>query len=239
MEDVRRFQTEITSGGQSSGCQREEGAHPSRMGCVSFGDELYELDDVAAQEKSVEILIDAVAGVVEHCATIVELGAGYGYFLYRLKQRLSGKKFCGADFSKNSVKIAKRIFRRDPDVCFHAFNFYEPATYRFLSEVDPPFVIITRHGIEQVSSAKIVFDALLEYRDAVHSVLHFEPLYRPEERTLLGMLRCRYTESQGYNRDLLPEIRRRREIRVLSEEIDVIGCNPLHPTSIIHWEFVK
>lgn len=239
MEDVRRFQTEITSSGRQSACPHEEGAHPSGTGCVSFGDELYELDDAVAQEKSVEILIDAVAGVVEHCATIVELGAGYGYFLYRLKQRFSGKKFCGADFSRNSVEIAKRIFRHDPDVSFHEFNFYEPATYRFLRKVDPPFVVLTRHGIEQVSSAKIVFDTLLEYRRSIHSVVHFEPLYNPEQKTLLGMLRCRYIESQGYNRDLLPEIRRRREIRVLSEQMDVIGRNPLHPTSIIHWEFVK
>ncbi len=207
------------------------------MTCVSIGDELYEMPIEAARRRDLEIVIEATRRAAAGCRTIVDLGAGYGFLLDQLRRRLPGRRWIGADASRNAVEIAGRVFRGQADVRYHQFNFYDPESYGFLGTARPPILILTRHAIEQLPSARPFFDALGAYRDRLGAAVHFEPVYRPDADTALGLMRCRYIENQDYNRDLLAEIQRREEIRLLDQRSDVIGLNPLLPTSVIQWEF--
>jgi hypothetical protein len=53
------------------------------------------------------------------------------------------------------------------------------------------------------------------------------------------LMRRRYAELNDYNRDLLSQLQRRSYIRILSIQTNVIGLNPLNPTSVIEWEFSR
>ncbi len=200
---------------------------------------MFEVDLDEAQS----IQFDLVGRVSSHglgeCRTIVDLGAGYGYLLHKLRQYFDGtRNWIGADGSRTAIEVAKRVSVGMEDMCFVEFNFYDPGSYDFLSEAQPPIGVITHHAIEQLPSAAAVMDALSLHRSSIASVLHFEPIYDPEDATALGKLRRRYIENQDYNRDLQTETHRRTDVRLVRHEPNVIGLNPLIPTSVLQWQYV-
>ncbi len=237
IDDVRRFQNEITAGVGRHGKQGVT-TGDRRPICVSLGDELYELDDAGEQEINTRIMIDALSSVAHGCKTIVELGAAYGYVLSRLRPHFPNVKLCGADGSANAVAIARRVFVRPSCDSFHEFGLEDPASYSFLEGEEGPLLVFTRHAVEQVTSSPDVLNALGRYRDRIGAVVHFEPLFFPEDNSVLGILRRRYLQYQGYNTDLLSTIEGRREIELLDMRINVIGRNPLLPLSVLAWRFV-
>ena len=236
VDDVRRYQTQRGQRNRLPANRSDE----TTTTCISLGDELYEIDLSEAQALQFKLVVQTVASSVGDCKTIVDLGCGYGDLLNELRQECSGKRhWIGADGSTIAIQIAKRIFASDTEMHFFEFNFYDRESYRFLETAPSPIAIVTRHAIEQLPSANAVFEALSEYRSSIHCVLHFEPVYRPHDTTPLGVLRRRYVENQDYNRDLLLQIQRREGIRLVSDQPNLFGLNPLNPTSIIQWEFVE
>lgn len=237
IDEVRRFQNDITAGVGRHGEQcATTGA--GRHFCVSLGDELYELDDTSEQDINTRFMADALSGVAHGCKTIVELGAGYGYGLSRLRPHFPNVKLCGADGSANAVAIARRVFVRPSCDSFHEFGLADPASYGFLEGEEGPLLVFTRHAVEQVKSSAAILNALDKYRDRIGAVVHFEPLFLPEDSSVLGILRRRYLQYQGYNTDLLSTIQGRRDIELLHRRNSVIGRNPLLPLSVLAWRFV-
>ena len=235
VDDVRRYQTQRGQRNRLPADRSDE----TTTTCISLDDELYEIDLGEAQALQFKLIVQTVASSVGDCRTIVDLGCGYGDLLNELRRECGGKgHWIGADGSTIAIQIAKRIFALDTDMHFFEFNFYERESYRFLETAPSPITIVTRHAIEQLPSAKAVFEALSEYRSSIRRVLHLEPVYRPHDTTPLGVLRRRYVENQDYNRDLLLEIQQREGIRLVSDQPNLFGLNPLNPTSIIQWEFV-
>ena len=153
------------------------------------------------------------------------------------KQHFPDKDFLGAEYSKNAVQLASKLYQHDPKVTVLPFNFYDDQSYRFLEGVNPPIVVLTVHAIEQLQLVPPVLDTLLRYRENIQAVFHFEPVYELHDETLLGLMRHRYTELNDYNRDLLSQLQRRSYIRILSIQTNMFGLNPLNPTSIIEWKF--
>ena len=80
-------------------------------------------------------------------------------------------------------------------------------------------------------------DTLARYAPKIAGVLHFEPVFEIHEDSRIGQLRRAYAEAVDYNRDLLGLLRERPEIEVRSVEPNIMGTNPLNPTTIIHWTF--
>lgn len=117
------------------------------------------------------------------------------------------------------------------------FDFYDDQSYRLLEGLKPRVVVLTVHAIEQLQSSSLVLDALLRYRESIQAVFHLEPVYELYDKTLLGLMRRRYTQLNDYNRDLLPELQSRPHTRIRRIEPNVIGLNPLNPTSVIQWDF--
>jgi hypothetical protein len=71
-------------------------------------------------------------------------------------------------------------------------------------------------------------------------VVHVEPVYEhAEETTLLGLLRRRYIEVNGYNRNLSTILHDHEELgslEILEETAPAFGPNPLLAASVIAWK---
>ena len=112
--------------------------------------------------------------------------------------------------------------------------------YKILADVQGKVTVFTAFAIEQLPVAASFFDTIWRYRDKINAVFHFEPVYELfGENTLLGLMRRRYVEVNDYNRDLFSQLQQRSEkIRIVRNEANVLGINPLNPLSVLHWEFV-
>ena len=205
--------------------------------CISYGDDLYETSLTEARAEYYGLFQDTLRREVERCETVVELGCGYGYNLWMLKQHFPTKTFLGGEYSDNAIRLVSHLYQHDPKIRVLYFNFCDHQSYSLLKEVKPPIVMFTMHAIEQLQSSAPVLDAILRYRESIQAVFHFEPVYQLHDETLLGLMRRRYAELNDYNRDLLFELQQRSYIRILSIQANVIGLNPLNPTSVLEWEF--
>lgn len=143
-----------------------------------------------------------------------------------------------ADASPAALETARRLFQDDANASARAFDFYDAASYEFIASLEAPILVYTSAAIEQLPSAAPLFDGLARYREKISRIIHLEPVYRPQDECLLGMLRRRYIETWDYTRDLKTQIEGREEIRLLREEPNVFGVNPLNPLSLLEWEYI-
>jgi len=165
----------------------------------------------------------------EHSPFICELGAGYGPNLLWYKAYGGQRQIYAGEYSE-SARILGGLLGLE----IHSFNFYLPETYRFIKEHS---LLFTSHAIEQIPDANVFIAALKGIRDRVKRVIHFEPVYREDRRTLIGLMRNRYAKINDYNTNLMECLKNDPEINILSFEPDLYGINPLNPSSILVWEF--
>lgn len=203
--------------------------------CVSRRCRLLPLPLQAARELYYELLAETMADSIEASGSVVELGCGYGYNLWRLAQVHPGPVYRGGDYSANAVEIARRLYTDRRDLSVDQFDFYA-AHYTLLEGLPEPVTVFTSHAVEQIPRAGGVVEAILKSAVRINGVFHFEPVLEEVDNSLLGMMRRRYTELNDYNRDLLSELRQRKAVRIRQVERDVLGLNPLNPTWVVHWE---
>ncbi len=206
--------------------------------CVSIGDELFKCTLSEAKLMYYKILVKSVEEEIKQCRTVVELGSGYGFNLWKLQQYYPEQLFVGGEYSKNAIELAQKLYSDNSGIQVTFFNFYDEGTYKILSEVEPPILIFTSHALEQLPRSAVFFDNILRYRDKIKAVFHFEPIYQlHDDQSLLGLMRRRYTHINDYNVDLLSELRTRPDIRIIAIEANLLGINPLNPVSVIHWSW--
>ncbi len=212
----------------------ERGNDLAKKICVSYRNELKEHTTYLAQCAMTDLIWESLGDTIENCANVVELGCGYGFNLEIISSRYPNPKYFGGEYSKNAVELAQSIHKHT----VVEFDFLDPNSYSFLDNLDGPITVFTCHAIEQLPTVKPVLDALSKRKDKIKDVFHFEPsTYKTESAGLLGMLRRRYIELNGYNQDLLSEIVQRNDIEIVSHDLNVFGMNPLNPTSVVHWRF--
>ena len=157
-------------------------------------------------------------------SALCELGAGYGQNALALDRDLYG-----GEYSQAAVDLAGRMgFDIVP------FDFYDPASYDFIR---PSSVVMTAHAVEQIPDARFLIEGLRRVRNRVRVVVNFEPMHRTTPVTLLDHIRNRYLELNDYCRNLIEATDSDPEIEVLEHTPDVLGLNPLNPTSIRIWRF--
>jgi hypothetical protein len=105
-------------------------------------------------------------------------------------------------------------------------------------EVPPGALVFTSYAACYVlEAAADLVAALCAWRP--RAVIHFEPCYEHcDPRTLLGLMRRRYIDVNGYNRNLVTLLHRQQErgvIRILKEQPAVFGANPLLAASVLVW----
>lgn len=161
---------------------------------------------------------------------LCELGAGYGSNLLWYRAYGGNEEVYAGEYAENAVILGRLL-----GLEIHPFDFYLPETYRFIKT---DTTIFTSHAIEQLSDAQVFIEALKGIQDRIRYVVHFEPVYLKERRSLIGLLRNRYTQMNNYNTNLLECLQKDREIKIVSFAPDVYGINPLNPTSILLWKFL-
>lgn len=203
----------------------------------SFDDQIVLMTTEQAMRENRDLLIRTLSPKVAQVGHVVELGCGFGIQMWYLRQAFPAKSFLGGECSANAVRLAAKLYRDVPDIRVHAFNFYDERYDNVFEERAGDCVVFTSYGIDPLPSAGHFLDVLATHADSIHSVFHFEPVHEFYDDSLLGLLRKRYTEANDYNRDLLSQLESRANIRILQRRPNVFGVNPLHPTSVIEWEF--
>ncbi|MEX0696128.1 MAG: methyltransferase domain-containing protein [Dongiaceae bacterium] len=195
---------------------------------------------VASNEQLLTWHADALANAMAHAigrsATVVELGCGFGALLWHLAKRFPGRRYVGGEYAESAITLARELYATTPEIAVEKFNFYDP-DYAVLEAAEAPVTVFTSQAIEQLPSAAHVLDVIARYRDKIAAVFHLEPAYDLYDDTLLGLMRRRYIEINDYNRDLIRELRRRSDLRIVRIEPDVLGWNPFNALALVHWEF--
>jgi hypothetical protein len=167
----------------------------------------------------------------EAASKVCELGCGIGRNLLLLGESDDDRHYYGGELAASGVEVANSI-----GLDVQKFDYYNPEDYEI---IQPGSSVMTVHSIEQIPDAQAVIDNLSNVRTKIDKVFHFEPVSNPSRTNFLGLLRDRYKEINDYNQNLREILTSRRDIRILSEDFDIYGLNPLNPTSVIVWEFVN
>ena len=204
--------------------------------CFSRGDELFRAPLAEIQTIFDDWLTDKVLHAAPGSRSIVETGCGYGYNLALLARAHPSRAYFGGDLASTAVELADHLYGKGGSPRVEAFDYYS-AKYDLLDRIEGPVTVFTCHSIEQLPTAAPFLDALKRHARKIAGVVHFEPIFEVHGPNLLGRLRRAHAESLDYNRDLLTLLNSRADIAVQSVEPNVLGLNPLNPTTFIHWTF--
>lgn len=208
--------------------------------CVSLGKKLVVVKAEDALKEYYDMMLKTLLPEIKDGDAVLELGAGYGYNLDLLKKTCKKDcQFFGGEYSENAVVLGQKIFKDDKNpINIESFNFYDE-NYKIFDDIDRPIVLFTAHAIEQVPDISNMFKVLEKYKNKIKIVIHFEPVYELHDETLLGMMRKAYANAVDYSKNLMSEIKKHSDIKIISVKPDVFGYNPLNSTSIIKWKFKK
>ena len=227
----------------------ELGGDPESEIVCSIRNALFRMTIREARERYYRLVVDSIAELTKDCATVVELGAGYGYNLVLLKRRAPDKWYVGGEYAANAIVVAEQLSQRQEaeggagtaelqGIPLHRFNFYDANDYEFLEACPGPVAIFTVHAVQQVvPSAMPMIDALRRHKHKVRRVIHLETVNELHDATLIGLMRQKYLSENDYNIDMLNCFHAESDIRIVAAESNVFGVNPLNPTSILVWEW--
>jgi hypothetical protein len=174
---------------------------------------------------------------------LVELGAGYGSIILALASRFGFRELpiAAGELTKSGLLLLDRLAK---DMGLSVLSGQCDLTAKPITKLSIPndAIIFTSYALHYVPtiSRRFVND-IIGLRPRV--VVHFEPCYEHcGSDTLLGLMRRRYIEINGYNTNLATILRdeqRCGRIRILREDPAVMGANPLLPASVIAWSPVS
>jgi len=208
------------------------------ISCFSRKGRLYLTSIANLRRLNDRVLIDALAPSISTVKTVVELGCGYGYNLALLRDTFPNRLWIGGEYSQNAIKLATHLFAGCKGISVLPFNYYDD-TWAILQNLNKKALIFTRHSIEQLPQAKSVMQTLAKYKDKIAEVIHLEPVYELiDKQTTLGLMRQACTLINDYNTDLLTTLNSMK-VNILEIDIDVLGTDPLVPTSLVRWRFAE
>ena len=214
----------------------QETLRDSDTACFSKKGELFLTSAANLHRLQEESLIDTLTEPLSKARVVVELGCGYGYNFSVLRNAFPNRLWLGGEYSKNAIELAGYLFADCKDVTVSHFNWYDD-TWAILEGLTERAVLFTRHSLEQLPQAKSVIPTFRKYRDKIAGVVNLEPVYELIDTNLtLGLMRQAYSLMNDYNTDLLSTLESMR-VQILRTDVDIIGTNPLNPTSLVQWSF--
>lgn len=170
---------------------------------------------------------------------VVELGCGYGSVILGLArhEEFLGANLFAADYTLSGPELAAAIAGREgmPLTAGQCDLKKNPVTTLPIPEGSLIYTAYAAQYVEPVTRESIAGIAALKPK----AVVHVEPLYEHcDDATLLGLLRRRYIEMNGYNRNLLTMLRQLEaegSIRLIHESEAAFGPNPLLAASVVSW----
>lgn len=215
MEDARKIEL------------RQDVRRPVAM---SRGDDLFAASVEEAMDAGVKELLAAVLKLKP--MSVVDLGCGYGYFLWRLRQASTAKLVvAGGETNGTARAIAQRLLPERVEWFTFEHN------YEILRNCVPEPVVVTSYALHQLPTAAPVLDALSYWRDKITEVVCFEPEEDYFGGGLLGRLRRLYGRANDYSADLIRCLDRRDDVEILDIHPNVVGANALLPGTITVWRF--
>lgn len=196
-----------------------------------------------SREESHEAYIAYIAAALEpHLPAngLAELGCGYGSVILGLARKASFQDmpYFAADFTATGPELAESIGRQESITLAtgRADLTSNPVTQM---DIPPGSLIYTAYAAQYVEPLGGAFvEGLLALNPKV--VVHVEPVYEHcDPATLLGLLRRRYIEANGYNRNLstiLHDHERQGSLEIIHESVPGFGPNPLLAASVIAWK---
>ena len=214
----------------------EQGLTSDEEICVAKRDQLLLMTSREASDTFDDWFARALSSDIGQSSSVIDLGCGYGYSLWFLRQRFPGKRYWGGEYSRNAVKLASLLFQNEPDITVRHFDFYD-STFHLPEKLEGPVLLFTVSATHQLPSAEPFIRALSKHEMDVRAVCQFEQVYELYDDSLMGLMRRRYCEMNDYNRDLLTLLRQESNIEITTIDANVFGSNPLAPLSFIRWQF--
>lgn len=212
-----------------------KGAKPT---LCSFEDRLKLLTPEQSHKQYLAVVEQALKPYRDASA-LVELGAGYGNIILAL---LKSPAFAAwpayaGEFTSSGRKLLSYLARSEgvavtvghSDLGAHRVaEFAVPDNALVFTSMAVPYVVrLAPQFVRRVSAWR------------PRAVVHVEPCFEHfDTRNLLGALRARYVQVNGYNMNLVSVLYtqvRAGRISILEEKPAVFGRNPLLPVSIIAW----
>jgi hypothetical protein len=205
---------------------------------VAVKDELVEMSAAEAHAGYIDFIAASLEPYLP-AAALVELGCGYGSVILDLARRpgFAGPALFAADYTTSGPALAAMIADAEglsvtTGSCDLSRN---PITSL---EIPEGALIFTAYATQCVPVLDSDFiDGLAALRPK--AIVHIEPEWEHcPTNTVLGLLRRRYIEANGYNRNLVTllhaEVERGRAT-LLEETPAVFGPNPLYSASVTVW----
>lgn len=205
---------------------------------ATVGDHLVVMSPEEAHAAYIAYIEDAVARHLP-ASGLVELGCGYGSVINGLAKRdaFYGMQFFAADYTSTGPELAKLIAANEGIELTTGHCDFASVDF---TDLDLPggTVIYTTYAAQQLAELGQHFiEGLIAL--APKAIVHIEPVYEHADgATLLGLLRQRYIQACGYNRNLstiLHEHEALGSLEILEETRPAFGPNPLLAASVIAW----
>lgn len=217
VEDVRALELRAVDGGT----------------VLSRGSHLYEASIKEAMEASVAHLMSYLRPEAMLTGGVVDLGCGYGYLLHRLRKAVpDGVRLMGGEFHGSAVELAGYL-----GLDVFRYDFFDSIRDALWKEVEAPMVVTTSYVLHQLPSAWHAVEQLSRYREKIALVVSLEPEEDHFGDGLLGLLRRRYGQLNGYSADLGRVLRQRDDVEIELEDPAAVGMNALLPATVTIWRF--
>ena len=198
--------------------------------------------EMSAEESHEAYIAYIENALVPHlpASALVELGCGYGSVILGLSRKVSFQDipYYAADFTETGPELAGKIAAAEgvKIETGRANLKSNPVTDLRIPE---GAVIYTAYAAQYVEPLTAEFvQGLIALRPK--AVVHVEPVYEHcDPQTLLGLLRQRYIQANGYNRNLstiLHDHEAQGSLEIIQESVPGFGPNPLLAASVIAWK---
>jgi len=165
---------------------------------------------------------------------IIELGCGYGYNLFSMRNDGIKNSMSGYDLSKNAIEAGKKI-----NIKFNCNIRFEikDLTEKFVDLDWKDKTIITHYAMEQLKyNTEFIIKNLIQSKPK--QVIHFEAAYEIYGKSIRDKTSKEYIKSQDYQDNLVYTIKKFEKQKMLKiKEITRLGYagNPLHEATLIVW----
>ncbi|HEX6576634.1 MAG TPA: class I SAM-dependent methyltransferase [Gemmatimonadaceae bacterium] len=215
------------------------GDDAAKVSLASVDQHIVEMTAEESHEAYLAYIMSALEPHIAEASAIVELGCGYGSVILGLARKAAFQdlRYFAADFTSTGPELAGLIAKSEsiPLTTGRANLKENPVTDLRIPEGALIYTAYAAQYVEPLTDAFIEGVAALKPR----AVVHIEPVYEHcDPSTLLGLLRQRYIQANGYNRNLstiLHDHEARGSLEIVHESKPGFGPNPLLAASVIAW----
>jgi hypothetical protein len=214
-------------------------AGETKVTLASVDQHLVEMTPEESHEAYIAYISDSLAPYLPASA-LVELGCGYGSVILGLarKPAFQDLPYFAADYTKTGPELAQLIAAEESvKIETGSIDLRRPDVTDL--KIPAGALIFTSYAAQYIQPLADSFIEGLKSHEP-KAVVHVEPVYEHcDPSTLLGLLRQRYIQANGYNQNLstiLHDHEALGSLEIIHESVPGFGPNPLLAASVIAWK---